>query len=113
LPDPDFSSDLRELNSKMESLRSNFPTPEEIDNVDPTNARPQTNIINTAIHTMTSDYLKKDYHPELIANVLFNKWLRLAVFFGLPERQWQKMDYYLPEILAVVRKHLATIRSAV
>ncbi|MCP5463307.1 MAG: hypothetical protein H7A34_09125 [bacterium] len=69
----------------------------------------QSTRVNTAIHVLTSDYLKQGYHPEAIANVLFSGWLRLSVFYGVSEKEWQKMDYYLVEILTAVRDYIPTI----
>lgn len=109
LPDPEFSSNLKMLNSKMESLKSNLPHPEDLDNVPQDQVQHQSTRVNTAIHTLTSDYLKQDYHPEIVANVLFSQWLRLSVFYGISEKEWQKTDYYLPEILAAVRHYIPKI----
>ena len=109
LPDPEFSSNLKMLNSKMESLKSILPSPEDFDNVQEDQVQYQSTRVNTAIHTLTSDYLKQDYHPEIVANVLFSQWLRLSVFYGVSEKEWQKMDYYFVEILAAVRGYMPTI----
>lgn len=109
LPNPEFSSDLQMLNNKMQSLKSNLPNPEDLDNVQEDQVECQTTRVNTAIHTLTSDYLKQDYHPEIIANVLFSQWLRLSVFYGVSEKEWQKMDHYLVEILAAIRNYIPTI----
>jgi len=109
LPDPEFSADLKMLNSKMQSLKSNLPAPEDLDNVPEDQVEYQSTRVNTAIHTLTSDYLKQDYHLEVIANVLFNQWLRLSVFYGVSEKEWQKMDHYLVEILIAVRNYIAKI----
>ena len=43
---------------------------------------------------------------EAITNALFSHWLRFSVFFGVSESEWQKMDYYLVEILKAVRGYL-------
>lgn len=109
LPDPEFSSNLQMLNSKMQSLKSNLPAPEELDNVSENKVEYQSTRVNTAIHTLTSDYLKRDYHPEIIANVLFSQWLRLSVFYGVSEQEWQKMNHYFVEILNAVRNYIPTI----
>jgi hypothetical protein len=69
----------------------------------------QSNKVNTAIHALTSDYLKQNYHVEVIANVLFSQWMHLSVFYGVSESDWQKMDYYLVEILTTVRNYIPTI----
>lgn len=106
LPDPEFPTDLKMLNSKMESLKSSLPNPEDLDNVPEDQLRPQSTVVNKAVHTLISDYLKQDYHPEIIANILFNQWLRLSVFYGVSEKEWQKMDYYFVEILGAVRNYI-------
>lgn len=109
LPDPEFSPNLRMLNSKMQRLKEKLPTPEDLDNVPEDKVQYQSTRVNTAIHVLTSDYLKQGYHPEAIANVLFSGWLRLSVFYGVSEKEWQKMDYYLVEILTAVRDYIPTI----
>lgn len=65
--------------------------------------------VNTAIHTLVSNYLKKDYHPEIIANILFYQWISLSVFYGVSEQEWKKMGYYFLEILNAVRNYIPTI----
>lgn len=109
LPEPKLSSELKLLNAKMQALKANLPDPASLDEVDQATVAHQSNKVNTAIHTLTSDYLKQDYHPEVIANVLFSQWMRLSVFYGVSETDWQKMDYYLVEILAAVRDYIPTI----
>ena len=93
----------------MQRLKANLPTPEDLDNVPEDQVKCQSTKVNTAIHTLTSDYLKQDYHPEIIANVLFSQWLRFSVFYGVSEKEWQKMDYYFVEIIAAVRNYISTI----
>lgn len=84
-------------------------SPEDLDRVPQDLVEHQSAKVNTAIHTLTSDYLKQNYHPEIIANVLFSGWLRLSVFYGVSEKEWQKMDHYLVEILTAVRSYIKTI----
>jgi len=108
LPDPDLSPALKELNSKMQLLKSNLPDPESLDEVSKDIVSHHSNKVNTAIHTLTSDYLNQDIHPEVIANVLFSQWLRLSVFFGVSEKKWQKMDYYFTDIITTARDYLRT-----
>lgn len=110
LPDPEFSPNVKILNSKLQSLKSKLPTPEDLDNVPQDHLEYQSTRVNTAIHTLTSDYLKQDYHPEVIANVLFSQWLRLSVLYGVSEQEWQKMNHYFVEILKSVRNYIPTIR---
>ncbi len=61
LPDPEFSSNLKRLNSKMDRLKSNLRNPEDFDKVPQDQVQYQSARVNTAIHTLTSDYLKKNY----------------------------------------------------
>lgn len=109
LPKPELSSELRSLNAKMQCLKSNLPDPASFDEVPQDKVAYQSNKVNTAIHTLTSDYIKQGYHPEVIANVLFSQWLRLSVFYGVSESDWQKMDHYFVEILTAVRNYIPTI----
>lgn len=109
LPDPEFSPNVKILNSKLQSLKSKLPAPEDLDNVPQDHVEHQSTRVNRAIHTLTSDYLKQDYHPEVIANVLFSQWLRLSVLYGVSEQEWQKMNHYFVEILTAVRSYIPTI----
>ncbi len=109
LPEPTFSPSLKKLNKKMQLIKSYLPHPASNDQVDPKLVPSQTTRVNTAIHTLTSKYLQDGYHPEIIANVLFNEWLRLSVFYGISENEWQKMDHYFVEILTAVRGYLPKI----
>lgn len=109
LPEPKLSSELKLLNAKMQAFKSNLPDPASHDEVDQDTVAYQSNKVNMAIHTLTSDYLKQDYHVEVIANVLFSQWMHLSVFYGVSESDWQKMDYYLVEILTAVRNYIPTI----
>lgn len=109
LPKPDLTPEIRALNEKMQLLKANLPHPEILDNVSHEKAVQQTELVNTAIHTITCDYLKQDIKIDAITNVLFSHWLRFSVFFGVSESDWQKMDFYLPEILEAVRSYLSTI----
>ena len=109
LPDPEFSDNIKTLNDKMQSLKLHLPNPEELDNVSNYQAQHQCPKVTTAIHTLIADYLKQDYHPEIVANVLFVQWLRLSVFYGISEQEWQKMDYYTVEILAAVKNYISTL----
>jgi len=79
----------------MEQLKSVYPDPTDYDKVPEDNIEDYTNKVNTVIHTITSNYMKQNYHPEIMANLLFNNWLRTYLLCaGAPESDWQKMDYY-------------------
>ncbi len=107
LPEPELNPEIRALNQKMQQLKKYLPDPESLDRVATEKVQEETNKVNTMIHTMTSDYLKKKIHPEAVANALFSHWLRLSVFFGVAEKDWQKMDYYFPKIMEAIRHYLS------
>ncbi len=109
LPNPLLSPEIKALNKKMQKLKSHLPNPESLDSEIPENMEQQTAHINTAIHSVASEFLKQDIHVEAITISLFSHWLRLPVFFGVSESDWQKRDYYLSDILKAVRNYLATV----
>ncbi len=109
LPTPELTPEIKALNEKMQLLKANLPHPEILDNVSHDKAVQQTALINTAIHTITCEYLQQDMRIDAITNVLFSQWLRFSVFFGVSESDWQKMDFYLPDILKAVRGYLSNI----
>ena len=108
LPKPELSEEIRALNDSMQQLKKHLTHPEKLDNLPQEIALVQTEAVNTAIHTITCDFLKKNMRIESITNALFSHWLRFSVFFGVSESEWQKMDYYLVEILKAVRCYLAS-----
>jgi hypothetical protein len=108
LPKPELSKEIRALNDSMQQLKKHLTHPEKLDNVPQEIALEQTEAVNKAIHTITCDFLKKEMRIEAITNALFSHWLRFSVFFGVSESEWQKMDYYLVEILKEVRGYLAS-----
>ena len=109
LPNPELTPEIKALNEKMQLLKSYLPNPEVLDKEVPENIEQQTTHINTAIHSVTSKFIKQDIHLEAITIVLFSHWMRLSVFFGVSESDWQKMDYYFPDILKAVRNYLFSI----
>lgn len=108
LPNPKLTPEIKALNEKIQLLKSYLPHPEVLDKAVPENIKQQTTHINTAIHSVTSELIKQDIHLEAITIALFSHWMRLSVFFGVSESDWQKMDYYLPAILKSVRNYLFT-----
>ena len=109
LPTPTLTPEIKALNEKMQKLKSRMPNPETLDKEIPDNIKEQTENINTAIHKDICNFIKKDIHIEAITISLFSHWMRLSVFFGVSESDWQKMDYYLPDILKAVRNYLRTV----
>ena len=111
LPEPELSPEIQVLNQKMQQLKKYMPNPESLDTVPQEQVENQAANVNTTIHAVTSEYLKQDFHPEAVANALFSHWLRLSVFFGVPESYWQKMDYYFKEIMEATRHYLSSTFS--
>lgn len=109
LPEPKLTPEIQVLNQKMQQLKKFIPDPESLDKVPQENIEEETAKVNTAIHTIISDYLKQGIHPEIVANALFGHWLRLSVFFGVSESDWQKMDYFFKEIIEETRRYLSKI----
>lgn len=109
LPNPKLTPEIQALNEKMQLLKSYLPDPESLDKAVLENIKQQTTHINTLIHSVICELFKKDMHIESITIALFSHWLRLSVFFGVSESDWQKMDHYFPDILKVVRNYLFSI----
>ncbi|HDV5786132.1 TPA: hypothetical protein RJD83_003119 [Legionella pneumophila] len=107
LPEPELSPEIQVLNQKMQQLKKYMPNPKTLDTVPQEQVENEAANINTTIHRVTSEYLKQNFHPEAVANALFSHWLRLSVFFGVPESYWQKMDYYFKEIMGETRQYLS------
>ena len=113
LPNQRRTPELEALNEKMQILKSYLPHPEILDKLVPKNIEEQTRHINTSINTLINECIKQNFHLEAIMVVLFSQWMRLSVFFGISESEWQKMDYYLPDILKAVRNYLCSIGTPV
>ena len=111
LPEPELNPEIQILNQKMQQLKKYMPDPESLDRVPQEKVKQEAAHVNTTIHTITSEYLKQDFHPEAVANALFSHWLRMSVFFGVAESHWQKMDYYFKEIMGETRQYLSRIFS--
>ena len=109
LPPPQLTPEIKTLNEKMQLLKSYLPSPEMLDQAVPKDIQQQTLRINTAIHSVTSEFIQQNIHPEVITMALFSYWMRLSVFFGVSESDWQKMDYYFSDILKAVRNYLSSI----
>lgn len=108
LPEANLTPEIVALNEKMQQLKQYIPSPEKLDQVPQSEVLQQTTRVNTAIHTITGEYLQQNIDPEAIANALFTHWLRLSVFFGVSEKDWQKMNYYLIDIIKTVKQYIVT-----
>lgn len=106
LPDSELSTEIQALNEKLQALKQHISDPEELDYVPPEQVAIQVPKANTAIHSITSDLLKQGVSMEAVANALFCHWLRLSVFFGVSEKDWQKMDYYFSDLLKSIKGYI-------
>ena len=109
LPTPDLSNEIHALNDALQKLKKHIPAPETLDHVNEDKAHLQVNTINNEIHSAIGVLLQQKMHQEAISNALFSHWMRLSVFFGITEQQWQKMDYYFPEIMQKVRQYIQSL----
>ena len=109
LPHPKLTPEIKTLNEKIQQLKSYLPSPEILDKEVPEDIKQQTAHINKAIHSVTSEFIKQDIHLEAITIALFRHWMKLSIFFGISESDWQKMDYYFLDILKAVRNYLSSI----
>lgn len=85
LPNPKLTPEIKALNEKMQLLKSYMPHPEFLDKVVPENIKQQITHINTAIHSVTSEFIKQDIDIEAITIALFSHWMRLSVFLAFPK----------------------------
>lgn len=110
LPEPDLDDDIVALNEKMDTLKSIYPM-DDADQVDLPRAKLSmyANQINTALFSLTKKFLDEDTHPELIANVIFHRYIRLYCTVATDEADWQKVDYYFPEVMGAVRDYLSKL----
>lgn len=108
LPNQKRTPEISALNEKMQTLKSYLPDPQTLDKLVPKNIKEQAIHINTSIHGLINECIKQKFYLEAITVVLFSHWMRLSVFFGVSEQEWQKMDYYLPDILEAVRSYLSS-----
>ncbi|MDA0911388.1 MAG: hypothetical protein O2809_07535 [Proteobacteria bacterium] len=109
LPPPDLSKDIHALSDALQKLKKHIPNPETLDQVNEEKAHLQANTVNEEIHNAIGILLNRRLHPEAISNALFSHWMRFSVFFGVTEQQWQKMDYYFPEIMKKVREYIQSL----
>ncbi len=110
-PTPTLSQEVIALNKKMQKLKEYMPDPESLDKVSKETVREQTEEVNTVIFNAIEKCIQKNIHPKAIANALFNYWLRFSVFFGVSERDWQKMDYYFVDILEAADEYVDRIST--
>lgn len=110
LPELEPSCDLKEFGNTMNEIKSHI--------TDDYFERPlsneelffHSNHINTKIHTLTSNFLKQGFYPEIVSNVMFSRWLRLTtIHASVPEAYYQKMEHYFTEIMDAVRQCISSL----
>lgn len=62
LPSPELSKEIHELNKTMQQLKKHMKHPTDFDHVPHEKVLKQTEHVNTEIHTITSDLMKKNVH---------------------------------------------------
>jgi hypothetical protein len=67
----------------------------------------KTEKVNLCIVGVIKGFLDQSYNPEIIANVLFNNWLRFSAFnSSITEKYYQKIEYYFEEVTVALRAHI-------
>ncbi len=67
----------------------------------------KTEKVNLCIAGVIKGFLDQSYNHEIIANVLFNNWLRLSAFnSSITEKYYQKIEYYFEEVTVALRAHM-------
>ena len=107
LPDQKQTTEMQEFGDTVSVIKENIPN----DYFDLHLSREEsilyTNHINTRIHTVTSNFLKQSFHPEIVSNVMFSRWLRITTMHSsVPEAYYQKMEYYFKEVITAARNYV-------
>ena len=107
LPDHKPTHDMQALGKNINHLKSYLSDDVFNHPLLPNELVKQTEAINTRIHTVTSNLLRKSFHPEIISNVLFGCWVRLLnLHASIGESYHQKMEFYFTEIIEAARKEV-------
>lgn len=105
LPDHEPTMDMKKLGETVNDLKS-YLSDRLLDHplLQDDILRCTTNV-NTRIHTVSSNLLKQSFHPEIIGNVLFSKWLRLSTLHAYISEEYYQ-EFYFVEIMSEVRKQV-------
>ena len=101
----------KNLGKVINSLKSEI-SAYELDNVNLSRNElvAKTARVNEKIYGKTCELLKQSLHPVIIANVLFGNWVRLSTIGNnMPEKSYQKIEYYFTEIIEEIRKHIPNL----
>lgn len=110
LPNQKKELERAALENKLDLIKS-FISAERLDQNLPHNKLVfQTEKVNKKIHECASELLIQNFHPMIISNVLFGRWIRLsALQDGVPESFYQKIEYYFTDVINEVRKYLPSL----
>ena len=111
LPEPELSDNIHQLNEHIEALKVHLPAPDELEKVSEADKLPHTLAIDGAIRDCLGNLAGRNIAIDILAMILFNQWLRLSIFFGVSEKDWQKLDFYFAEILSAARGRLAELAA--
>lgn len=107
LPDPEQSPEMQEFGDTVEGIKAHIPDDHFSQSLSREELTFCSTYINTRIHTVTSNFLKQSFHPEIVANVIFSRWLRLTTMHAsTPETYYQKMEHYFEKVIAAARNYI-------
>ena len=110
LPKQDFDADLSDLGKKLNVLKAHLT--DEMFNPKMSHEEhvKKIEMVNEVIHDTTSELIKNNVHGEIIANVLFNYFLRVVNLRSfVSEEEHQKMEFYFTDIIKGVRYELSSL----
>ena len=109
LPNHNPSPEMKKLGTGINDLKSHL-SEKNLNNLPPDELIKISTNVNTRIHTVTSNLLMQEFHPEIIANVLFGYWMRVSTLQAyVSEEYYQKMEFYFSEIIEAARKQVPVI----
>ena len=107
LPDAEQTPELQEFGDTVSAIKAHIPDDYFELHLSREESFDYTNHINTRIHTVTADFLKQSFHPEIVSNVMFSRWLRMTTAHAsTPEAYYQKMEHYFEQIIAAARNYV-------
>jgi hypothetical protein len=110
LPDTEEMSEKIDLGNKLDLLKS-FITIEYLEpDLPQRQLISQTEKINTRVYGFVSELLMQNFHPMIISNILFTRWVRLSTLHdSISEKLYQKIEYYISDVTKAVRKYIPSL----